>query len=167
MAALSDISSIPAGEQLVLVLQCGIAAALGAAVGLERELAGKRAGTRTHMLVAVAAALAVGLGRIVVEETSSGDPTRVLHGVVTGVGFIGAGAILDTKVGRPSGLTTAASILAVAVLGAACALGAPVLAAAVTALTLLTLRAVRAVERITDVIVERRRARGVIDERDD
>lgn len=163
----SQVSSVDMNAQLVLAAQVVIAAALGAAVGLERELAGKRAGTRTHVLAAVGAALAVGLGRVVLGPDAAGDPTRVLHGVVTGIGFIGAGAILHSREhGKTTGLTTAATVLCVAVLGAACALGAPLLAAAVTVLVLAILQGARVLARLTDAVVERRRASGAADDDD-
>lgn len=132
-------------SQLMLVLQCGVAALCGGAVGFDRELAGKSAGMRTHMLVAVAAALAVGLGTLLVQD-HAGDSTRVLHGVITGVGFIGAGSIVHSKKVGTSGLTTAATVFLVAVLGATSAAGAPVLALGITGLALGTLRGVKAVE---------------------
>jgi putative Mg2+ transporter-C (MgtC) family protein len=145
---LTQLDRYPVADQITLGIQCGIAAACGAVVGLERELAGKQAGIRTHMLVAVAAALAVGLGTLVLGE-NVGDPTRVLHGIITGVGFIGAGVLIyDRENASVSGLTTATTILLVAVLGAACGLGAPVLAAAVTALAMGTLRGMKALERL-------------------
>ena len=70
---------LTAHDQLVLAGQVAVAAVLGAITGLERELAGKRAGTRTLALVAVGSALAVGLGRILLDDDASGDATRVLH----------------------------------------------------------------------------------------
>lgn len=155
LGALSGIEIVPLRDQMVLAIQIGAAAACGFAIGLERELAGKRAGMRTHMLVAVAAALAVGLGRVTSAD-GGGDATRVLHGVVTGVGFIGAGAILSRRRG-PSGLTTAATILLVAVLGASCALGAPILAGVVTMIALLTLRGISAVEPVAARLFSRQR----------
>jgi putative Mg2+ transporter-C (MgtC) family protein len=143
--------------QLQLLLQCGAAALCGAAVGVDRERAGKPAGVRTHMLVSVAAALAVGAGRIVLDG-DTGDSTRVLHGVLTGVGFIGAGAIIRSdSSGNATGLTTAATVLLVAVLGACCALGLPVLAFGVTVIALATLRGVKGIENVLD----RRQQRNV------
>jgi putative Mg2+ transporter-C (MgtC) family protein len=143
--ALNKVDRFDVESQLLLVLQCGVAALCGAIVGFDREISGKRAGVRTHMLVAVASALAVGLGDMLV-DAGDGDASRVLHGVVTGVGFIGAGAIVHSKKGGPSGLTTAATIFLVAVLGAASAAGAPVLALSVTALAIATLRGVKGLE---------------------
>lgn len=157
---------IPVDDQLVLAGQVAIAALLGAVTGLERELAGKRAGTRTHALVAVASALAVGLGRLVLTTEGVGDATRVLHGVITGVGFIGAGTILRSHGERITGLTTAATVLCAAVIGSACALGAPLVAAVVTLLVLVMLRGGRVLSRTTDAAVERRRAGGGLDEDD-
>ncbi|MDQ2679017.1 MAG: MgtC/SapB family protein [Actinomycetota bacterium] len=154
------------GDQLVLAAQVALAALLGAMIGLERELLGKRAGTRTHALVAVGSALAVGLGRLVLGNDIGGDETRVLHGVLTGVGFIGAGTILRSHGDRITGLTTAATVLCAAVIGAACTLGAPVAAALVTLLVLLIVRGGVLLSRLTDVVVERRRARGTVDEDD-
>jgi putative Mg2+ transporter-C (MgtC) family protein len=162
----ADVSSLAANDQLVLAAQVLIAGLLGAAIGLERELAGKRAGTRTHALVAIGGALAVGLGRLILADDGVGDATRVLHGVITGVGFIGAGTILRSPGERITGLTTAATVLCAAVIGCACALGAPLVAALVTVLVLVLLRGGRLLSRITDAAVERRRAKGQIDEDD-
>lgn len=121
------ISEIALSDQLVVAARTGIASLLGAIVGIERWRSGKEAGLRTHALVAAAAALAVGLGELVLGG-GSGDSVRTLHAVLTGIGFIGAGAILHGQ-GRTSGLTTAASVFNVAVIGAAVGLGAIVLGA--------------------------------------
>jgi len=163
----ADTTWIPAGQQLVLAGQVAIAALLGAITGLERELAGKRAGTRTHALVAVGSALAVGLGRLVLSDEGIGDSTRVLHGVITGVGFIGAGTILRSGDDRVTGLTTAATVLCAAVIGSACALGAPLAAVLVTLLVLVMLRGGRVLSRTTDAAVERRRQGGQLDDDED
>ena len=101
-----------------LILAC----LLGAALGYERESKGKAAGVRTHMLVALGAALfiLVPLGRGVE------DPglTRVIQGIVAGIGFLGAGAILKGRPGEEiEGLTTAASVWTTAALGVAAGLG--------------------------------------------
>jgi putative Mg2+ transporter-C (MgtC) family protein len=133
------VTAISLEQQGEIALQVLFAALAGGLVGLERDLAGKKAGLRTHMLVASASALAVGLGLAAIEG-GSGDPTRVFHGIITGVGFIGAGAILYTKKGSSRGITTAATILLVAVLGAACGYGAPLLALLVAGFTLVVLR---------------------------
>ncbi len=120
-----NISEFAIADQLVIAGRTGIAALFGAVVGIERWRSGKEAGMRTHALVAAAAALAVGLGELVLDG-QQGDAVRTLHAVLTGIGFIGAGAIIHSE-GRASGLTTAASVFNVAVIGAAVGLGAVVL----------------------------------------
>ncbi|MFM8388265.1 MAG: MgtC/SapB family protein, partial [Actinomycetota bacterium] len=96
-------------------------------------------GLRTHALVAIAAAAAVGIGDLLVSEGGSGDHTRTLHAVITGVGFIGAGAILHSERGT-QGVTTATSVFLVAVIGAAVGVGLPIIAVAMTMLALIVLR---------------------------
>lgn len=118
----------------------GLAAGLGAAVGLERQIAGKPAGLRTQMLVSASAALFVVLGFSAVEnfreETGMvvrTDPIRILQAIVIGVSFLGAGTIMqDRSSGHVEGLTTAAAILMTASIGAAVPLGHALLAAIVT-----------------------------------
>jgi putative Mg2+ transporter-C (MgtC) family protein len=134
-------------DQAVLILEVCIACALGAIVGWERDRAGKNAGIRTHVIIAASSAFAVGLGELAVNTDGAGDPTRVLHGVLTGIGFIGAGMIWKAdRTGAPSGLTSAATVMLVAVIGSACGIGAPLTAVAVTAIALITLWGVAQVE---------------------
>lgn len=104
------------------VLRLVIAAGVGALIGAERESVGKPAGLRTHMLVALGAALFAllpsGSGRL------DGDLGRVIQGVATGVGFLGAGTIIKRADREDvSGLTTAASIWLTAALGLAVGVG--------------------------------------------
>lgn len=140
-------SVFSAADQVGLVLKVGLAAVLGGIIGWERDRAGKSAGIRTHMIVAAASALAVGLGEFAVNASDNGDPTRMMHAVFTGIGFIGGGMIWTSKKATgPLGLTSAATILLVAGLGAAVGLGAPIVGAAVCLLALVTLRGVRALE---------------------
>lgn len=132
-----------------------IAMLLGAAVGIEREMADKPAGLRTHMLVAGAAAVLVGLSDIVVDHfaaNSSGeirsDPIRMIEAVITGVSFLGAGTILRRRRSEEvEGLTTAASLLLTAAIGICVGLSEIGLAAGVTVLALLTLSGVKLIER--------------------
>lgn len=98
----------------VMLLRLGLATALGGTLGLNRELHDKPAGLRTHALVALGAALATYLS---IEVTASGKVaemgavTRVIQGVLTGIGFLGAGVIFRDDGGRKvKGLTTAAEI---------------------------------------------------------
>jgi putative Mg2+ transporter-C (MgtC) family protein len=91
------------------VVRLLVAALLGAVVGFERERAGKAAGLRTHMLVALGAALLM-LAAAESGMTSS-DLSRIIQGVITGIGFLGAGSILKSEEQREiRGLTTAAGI---------------------------------------------------------
>src|SRR5687767_8983052 len=103
-----------AADQWIVLLQIVVAAGLGAAVGLERELGAQPAGLRTHMLVSVGAALFTLAGADIV----GGDPTRIAAQVVTGIGFLGGGAILREGASI-RGLTTAASLWVTAAIGLA------------------------------------------------
>lgn len=120
-------------DVLVLAGRVLIAAALGALLGLEREWRGKEAGLRTNTLIALGAALFT-----VMSMTFGGDPGRVAAQVVTGVGFLGAGAIMRTG-GNVQGLTTAAMIWANAAIGLACGAGHIRLAAAATLIVLVAM----------------------------
>lgn len=106
---------------------------MGGILGWDRERADKPAGVRTHMLVALGSAsftlLGFEVGAHLSPRTGEGfDPTRVLQGVIGGIGFLGAGAIIQNR-GQVSGITTAASIWVAGALGAAAGVGAYVLAA--------------------------------------
>ncbi|MFM7745675.1 MAG: MgtC/SapB family protein, partial [Actinomycetota bacterium] len=122
----NDLFSAGAVDQLIVSLETLIAGILGGIVGLERGRSGKGVGLRTHALVAIAAAAAVGIGDLLVSEGGSGDHTRTLHAVITGIGFIGAGAILHSERGT-QGVTTATSVFLVAVIGAAVGVGLPII----------------------------------------
>jgi putative Mg2+ transporter-C (MgtC) family protein len=146
-----------APSQWVVVLATAYAMLLGGLVGLEREFKRKPAGFRTHMLVAGAAALLLGIGRLFVGagvtnvEALQIDPLRLVEAVVAGVAFIGAGTIFSHRGGRVvEGITTAASLLMVAVIGIAAGLGYHLLASAATALTLVVLVVLRLFERKRD-----------------
>ena len=116
-----------------------VAAVLGAAMGWERELAGKAAGMRTHMLVALGCATFV-LASLEA-GVSAGDLTRVIQGVAAGIGFVGAGAILKmSEQGQIMGLTTAASIWMTAATGVAVGAGRLGLAVAGACLAVIILR---------------------------
>lgn len=113
-----------------------LAVLLGGAVGLEREMKGKAAGLRTNILICVGATLFTQLS--VLMTGTIGDPSRIAAQIVTGVGFIGAGTILRAR-GGITGLTSAATIWAVAAIGVALGAGAVFEAAGVTLLLLLVL----------------------------
>ena len=106
-------------QELEMILRILLAAGLGLIIGLQREWKEKPAGVRTLTLISVGSALFAIVSGIGFDE---GDPARVAAGVVTGVGFLGAGAILHRH-GGVEGLTTAASIWAVAGIGLAAGAG--------------------------------------------
>lgn len=140
--------------QLWVVAGAAYAMALGGVIGYERELRNRPAGFRTHMLVAGAAALLVGLGRLVLHDSDDAiaglrvDPLRLVEAVIAGVAFIGAGTIFAHRRGTAiAGITTASSLLMVAVIGVAAGFRYHVAAAAATLLTLLVLTVLKLAER--------------------
>jgi putative Mg2+ transporter-C (MgtC) family protein len=123
---LAEIPSLSSGEAFVRV---AVAAALGGAVGLERELRDREAGFRTHMLVSIGSALftlvsAYGFRDFLTNGGSvvRADPTRIAAQIVTGIGFLGAGAIIRQGLSI-RGLTTAATLWVVAAIGLASGAG--------------------------------------------
>jgi putative Mg2+ transporter-C (MgtC) family protein len=129
----------PDRDRLVIVLLRMFAAVLlGAIVGIERERSGKPAGLRTHMLVSLGTALVV----IGCQDAgmSLDGLSRVIQGIVTGIGFIGAGTILKLNEQREiQGLTTAAGLWMTAAIGVAVGLGILGLAVIGTVVTVLIL----------------------------
>jgi len=126
----------------VIVAQIVLAAGLGAALGIEREIGAQPAGLRTHMLVAAGAALFTLSG-----DTGAvgADPTRVAAQVVTGIGFLGGGAIFKEGV-NIRGLTTASSLWVTAAIGLAVGLRQWLAAIAATVLAMIVLWIVRLAE---------------------
>ena len=97
-----------------------LATALGALVGLERQLEARPAGLRTHMLVALGAALLTIVSMSLSVTQPGYDPSRIAAGIVTGIGFLGAGTIIRERDGNGiRGLTTAASVWVVSAVGIA------------------------------------------------
>jgi putative Mg2+ transporter-C (MgtC) family protein len=135
-----------ASAQLEIVGQVILAAVFGGLIGFERELAGKPAGLRTHMLVAISATLLVTLGNAVVASFAMpdfmrSDPIRIIEAIIVGISFLGAGTIMQREEkGRVEGLTTAASILAAAAIGIAVASKLLLVSAAITLLILVVNR---------------------------
>lgn len=134
--------------QLQLVGTMLVAMVLGGAIGYEREMKNRPAGFRTHMLVAGAAALLVGLVDLLAHRYSAEvysdlvriDPIRLIEAMVAAVGFLGAGTIFrNGSESVITGITTAASLLMVAVIGIAVGVQSYVLAVGATATTLLVL----------------------------
>jgi putative Mg2+ transporter-C (MgtC) family protein len=143
-------SGLPDVRQLVHVLIRLLAATLlGAAVGVQRERAGKPAGLRTHMLVTLGTAVFVlacsGVGM------SSDGLSRVIQGIVTGIGFIGAGSILKLNEQRDvQGLTTAAGVWMTSAIGVAVGLGSLGVALLSTVFTLVILSLAGRLEQRAD-----------------
>ncbi|WP_422012864.1 MgtC/SapB family protein [Roseateles sp.] len=105
-----------------IVIRLLLAALLGGLLGYERERKGKAAGMRTHMLVSMGAALFVLVPQL--GGMALPDLSRVLQGIVAGVGFLGAGAIIKHRSEEDvQGLTTAAGIWMTAAIGVACGMG--------------------------------------------
>jgi putative Mg2+ transporter-C (MgtC) family protein len=134
---------------LEVTLRLVLAAGLGGAVGLERELREREAGLRTHLLVSVGAAVftlvsAYGFGdfRYGAREGITLDPTRIAAQIVTGIGFLGAGAIIRQGL-SVRGLTTAATLWVVAAIGMASGAGYYSVAVIGTALVLFSLYPLR------------------------
>lgn len=152
-----------------LIVRVLLATGLGAVIGLEREISDQPAGFRTHILVSLGAALftltgAYGLGDFVGGDgvRVNVDPTRVAAQVVTGIGFLGAGAIIQQGV-NIRGLTTAASLWVTAAVGTAVGLGYDAGAVAVTVAALLALVGLKWLERAVLARVKRGQVRVVID----
>lgn len=132
------------------------AAVMGAIIGMEREYHGRSAGFRTQLLVALGAAMAMivslHFGKMEYQTWPAGgqiqiDPARVAYGVMGGIGFLGAGAIIRYG-GGVRGLTTAASLWCTAALGLACGLGIYLVAIAATAMIFFALFALARLDRI-------------------
>ncbi len=123
--------------EIEMVLRLLLATVLGAGIGYQREKARKAAGLRTHILICLGAALLTvasiygfGIGA---------DPSRVAAAVVVGIGFVGAGAIIRSGEGYITGLTTAASIWAVAAIGLAAGAGLYIVSVVAAILTFIVL----------------------------
>ena len=125
-----------------------LAAIFGGLVGWEREKGKKPAGLRTHMLVSLGSALFNMVSFMLVSDYVgyAVDPGRIAAGIVTGIGFLGAGAIIRSKE-RVMGLTTAASIWTVAAIGMAIGFGLFILAGGASILALIVLYLLEKLER--------------------
>jgi putative Mg2+ transporter-C (MgtC) family protein len=141
-------------NELAIVLQLAYTVLLSGLIGWERERHRRPAGLRTHILVALSATMITAMGELFVrgyvgmDDVVSVDPSRMVHGLLTGIGFIGAGTIFHARRGDTVlGVTTAASLFAVTVLGIAVGLGFYVLAAAAALIIFSVLRILRGVER--------------------
>jgi len=142
-----DWQTIQIGLKLLVAVACG------GAIGFERELSRKPAGLRTNVLICVGAALFMIVSRHIGGGAPYTDPARLVAQVVTAIGFIGAGVILQSR-GSITGLTTAATILLVGAVGITIGEGMFTIAVMTTLLIIIVLVVLRAVER---AFVRRRR----------
>ena len=140
--ALAQEFSVPDAATLaVIAARVLTAALLGGLIGWERERKGRAAGLKTHILVSIGSALFV-LAPLLA-DIDGGDVTRVMQGIVSGIGFLGAGAIIKMqKDERVEGLTTAAGIWMTAAIGMAAGMGQEMVAVITTAVALIVVSAV-------------------------
>ncbi len=135
--------------ELEILLRVLLAALLGGAVGFDRQRSNKPAGLRTHMLVAMGAALFAGVGVIILSDFAGGpdelrhDILRVVAAIATGIGFLGAGVIFQSA-GTVRGLTTAAGIWVTAGIGLAAGFGMFVLSVGAAVLAVVVIAVVKA-----------------------
>ena len=139
--------SIPA-DYLDVSLKILTSAFLGGLIGLERESNGKDAGVRTYSLVCLGSALVMIVSFGITKGQAGADPSRIAAQVVSGIGFLGAGAILRSEKGSIKGLTTAAGIWTAAGIGLACGLGMYYAAMFATGFTLFILVVFSRVDRL-------------------
>lgn len=141
-------------EEIDILLKVVVAICMGGIIGIERELSHKPAGIRTHMFVAGAAALVMGLSTVLINDFArsfgrvQSDPVRVIEAIIVGISFIGAGTVLKSeKSHNVYYLTTAASILFAAGIGIAVGLEKYWLGLSLTLLVVLTNLAVGNLEQ--------------------
>ena len=134
-----EVWHISSWTELDIVLRIVFAALIGGIIGYEREHAEKPAGFRTHLLVCVGAALFTVLSIYGFGEDLA-DPSRIAASVVVGIGFLGAGTIMSREGGVVVGLTTAATIWAVAAIGMAVGAGLYLVALPTAVIVLIALR---------------------------
>ena len=138
--------SVFLSQQLLVVVNAALAAFLGSAIGWERDRAGKSVGPRTMALVGASAAAIVNIGQILDANAKLGDPTRALHAIMTGIGFLGAGLIFQTRDSGTKGVPTAATVFATAAMGCAVGLGFQAASLGLTIIILIVLRSTHVLE---------------------
>ena len=143
-----NLHSVDMWQQLSIIIDAMIAAILGSLIGWERDRAGKSAGPRTMALVGSASAAIVAIGAVLDVAAQYGDPTRALHAIITGIGFLGAGLIFTDKHSSGiQGVTTAATVFSTAAVGVAVGLGFQVVGAGLTVVILVILRSTQVLEK--------------------
>ena len=137
-----------------------LAALLGAGIGLEREISGKPAGLRTNLLICLGASVFTIISReMAIASGTEGAVTRIAAQVVTGVGFLGAGAIIQGRRGV-HGLTTAATIWLVASIGMACGGQFYILAVVSTLIAIITLLGLGRLSKALDKYVKKSKSQN-------
>jgi putative Mg2+ transporter-C (MgtC) family protein len=159
---MTDLGPFADALRLDLLARLLIAAVLGGAIGLERELSGKPAGFRTNLLICVGSTLlmelSIHMAQLAGAMGMNGDPGRIAAQIVSGIGFLGAGTIMQAR-GSVTGLTTAATLWVVAAIGMAVGVEAYVEAFGTTFLVLIALYLLGKMEFL--VVQRRSQARGV------
>ncbi len=149
---LPTIGQFTSSDTAMYAERLGLALLLGMVIGLDRELHRKPAGLRSHMLVSLASASFALIAMEIVDSVDGWDehvridPTRVLEAVVTGIAFLGAGAIIRNK-GEVEGITTGASLWLTGALGVACGVGQLYLAGMTAVLGVIVLVVIGLIER--------------------
>ena len=153
---------VPAPWPWEAIVRLLLAALLGALIGTEREVRGRAAGFRTQLLVALGSCLAMlvslHFGDVYGHTADMAirvDPARVAYGVMAGIGFLGAGALIRDRA-TVRGLTTAASLWCTAAVGLACGFGMYVLATVATIVVLFALRALSRLDRLIPSVRQRK-----------
>jgi putative Mg2+ transporter-C (MgtC) family protein len=140
------INAIALSDQLSIIVECALAVLLGSLIGWERDRAGKSAGPRTMALVAGASSTIVAVGEVLDFNAQYGDPTRAMHAVITGIGFLGAGLIFNATKGV-QGVTTAATVFATSAMACAIGLGFHIVGIAFTVIIVAVLRSTQVLEK--------------------
>ena len=141
-----DLHTVGLWQQATVIIDSGIAGILGSIIGWERDKAGKSVRPRTMALVGTSAASIVSIGVVLDHLARIGDPTRTIQAIMTGIGFLGAGLIFQSKRSGTQGVTTAATVFATAAMGCSVGLGFQVAGAGLTIIILIILRSTRFLE---------------------
>ena len=141
-----DLHTVGLWQQATVIIDSGIAGILGSIIGWERDKAGKSVGPRNMALVGTSAASIVSIGVVLDHLARIGDPTRTIQAIMTGIGFLGAGLIFQSKRSGTQGVTTAATVFATAAMGCSVGLGFQVAGAGLTIIILIILRSTRFLE---------------------
>ena len=145
-----DLRNLADMDAIAVAVRLGLALFAGALIGLDRELKRKPAGLRTHALVSVGSAIVI-LATGGATQHADDAMSRAVQGIITGIGFIGAGVIIQHEAERRvEGLTTAASIFVAAALGIACGAGLVELVLIALGISLLVLIGGDVVERLME-----------------